>query len=49
MKKKYMKLVIDEELHRELKLYSVAINKTMNDIIVELIRQHLQEAKKEEQ
>lgn len=43
MKKKYMKLVIDEDLHRELKLYSVQTQRTMNDIVVELIRRHLQE------
>lgn len=47
MKKKYMKIVLDEELHRELKVYSVEINKTMNDIIADLIRQHLQEKKEE--
>lgn len=43
MKKKYMKLVLDEDLHRDLKMYSVATNQTMNDIVVELIRQHLQQ------
>lgn len=47
MKKKYMKLVIDEDLHRELKLYSVQTQQTMNDIVVELIRRHLQETTEE--
>jgi hypothetical protein len=46
MKKKYMKLVLDEDLHRELKLYSVQTERTMNDIVVELIRRHLQEEAK---
>lgn len=43
--KKHMRLELDEELHRELKLYAVRNQTTMMKVVIESLRKFLKEQK----
>ena len=40
-------LIVDDDLHRKLKIYAVNCEKTVTDIIIELVKKEL-ETKKEQ-
>lgn len=45
---KSVAIKIEDELHKELKLYAVTQGKTITDIVVELIKNELETKKKEQ-